>query len=178
TWSRFYMYRAIPRWRASLTLGENYINSDIFSSWRYTGASLESDDRMLPPKLRGYAPQVSGIADTNARVVISQQGRILYDSTVPAGPFTIQDLDSSVRGRLDVEVIEQDGRKKTFQVDTAYVPYLTRPGQIRYKLVSGRSRNYEHTTEGPVFAAGEASWGISNKWSLYGGGIVAGDYNA
>ncbi|HAP0290722.1 TPA: fimbria/pilus outer membrane usher protein [Escherichia coli] len=178
TWSRFYMYRAIPRWRASLTLGENYINSEIFSSWRYTGASLESDDRMLPPKLRGYAPQVSGIADTNARVVISQQGRILYDSTVPAGPFTIQDLDSSVRGRLDVEVIEQDGRKKTFQVDTAYVPYLTRPGQIRYKLVSGRSRNYEHTTEGPVFAAGEASWGISNKWSLYGGGIVAGDYNA
>ncbi|EFC1642170.1 PapC/FimD family outer membrane usher protein [Escherichia coli] len=178
TWSRFYMYRAIPRWRANLTLGENYINSEIFSSWRYTGASLESDDRMLPPKLRGYAPQVSGIADTNAHVVISQQGRILYDSTVPAGPFTIQDLDSSVRGRLDVEVIEQDGRKKTFQVDTAYVPYLTRPGQIRYKLVSGRSRNYEHTTEGPVFAAGEVSWGISNKWSLYGGGIVAGDYNA
>lgn len=178
TWSRFYMYRAIPRWRANLTLGENYINSEIFNSWRYTGASLESDDRMLPPKLRGYAPQVSGIADTNARVVISQQGRILYDSTVPAGPFTIQDLDSSVRGRLDVEVIEQDGRKKTFQVDTAYVPYLTRPGQIRYKLISGRSRNYEHTTEGPVFAAGEASWGISNKWSLYGGGIVAGDYNA
>ncbi|HFO6742172.1 TPA: fimbria/pilus outer membrane usher protein, partial [Escherichia coli] len=123
--SRFYMYRAIPRWRANLTLGENYINSEIFSSWRYTGASLESDDRMLPPKLRGYAPQVSGIADTNARVVISQQGRTLYDSTVPAGPFTIQDLDSSVRGRLDVEVIEQDGRKKTFQVDTAYVPYLT-----------------------------------------------------
>ncbi|HAO9088964.1 TPA: fimbria/pilus outer membrane usher protein [Escherichia coli] len=177
-WNRFYMYRAIPRWRANLTLGENYINSDIFSSWRYTGASLESDDRMLPPKLRGYAPQVSGIADTNARVVISQQGRILYDSTVPAGPFTIQDLDSSVRGRLDVEVIEQDGRKKTFQVDTAYVPYLTRPGQIRYKLVSGRSRSYEHTTEGPVFAAGETSWGISNTWSLYGGGIVAGDYNA
>ncbi|WP_032695211.1 fimbria/pilus outer membrane usher protein [Raoultella planticola] len=178
TWNRFYMYRALPRWRANLTLGENYINSDIFSSWRYTGASLESDDRMLPPKLRGYAPQISGVADTNARVVISQQGRILYESTVPAGPFSIQDLDSSVRGRLDVEVIEQDGRKQTFQVDTAYVPYLTRPGQIRYKLVSGRSRNDEHTMEGPFFISGEASWGIGNKWSLYGGGIFSEDYNA
>ncbi len=178
TWNRYYMYRAIPRWQAKLTLGEDYTNSDIFATWRYTGASLVSDDRMLPPKMRGYAPEVSGIADTNARVVISQQGRILYDSTVPAGPFTIQDLDSSVRGRLDVEVIEQNGRKKTFQVDTAYVPYLTRPGRIRYKLVSGRSRSYEHSTEGPFFAAGEASWGISNKWSLYGGGIAAGDYNA
>ncbi|MFG3824391.1 fimbria/pilus outer membrane usher protein, partial [Escherichia coli] len=120
----------------------------------------------------------SGIADTNARVVISQQGRILYDSTVPAGPFTIQELDSSVRGRLDVEVIEQDGRKKMFQVDAPYVPDMTRPGQLRYKLVSGRSRNYEHSMEGPVFAAGEAFWGISNKWSLYGGGIVAGDFDA
>lgn len=178
TWNRFYMYRAIPRWHSNMTLGENYINSDIFSSWNYTGISLESDDRMLPPKLRGYAPQVTGIADTNARVVISQQGRVLYDSTVPAGPFTIRDLDSSVRGRLNVEVIEQNGQKKTFQVDTAYVPYLTRPGQVRYKLISGRSRRYEHTTEGPVFAAGEASWGINNVWSLYGGGIVAGDYNA
>lgn len=77
----------------------------------------------------------------------------------PQGHFSIQDLDSSVRGRLDVEVIEQNGRKKTFQVDTASVPYLTRPGQVRYKLVSGRSRGYGHETEGPVFATGEASWG-------------------
>ncbi len=114
---------------------------------------------MLPPRLRGYAPQITGIAETNARVVVSQQGRVLYDSMVPAGPFSIQDLDSSVRGRLDVEVIEQNGRKKTFQVDTASVPYLTRPGQVRYKLVSGRSRGYGHETEGPVFATGEASWG-------------------
>ncbi len=81
----FYLYRALPRWQSKLTLGENYTSSEIFSTWRYTGASLESDDRMLPPKLRGYAPQISGIADTNARVVVSQQGRILYDSTVPAG---------------------------------------------------------------------------------------------
>ncbi|EAO7713794.1 PapC/FimD family outer membrane usher protein [Salmonella enterica] len=178
SWSRFYLYRAVPRWQANLTVGENYINSDIFTSWQYTGVSLESDERMLPPKLRGYAPQISGIADTNARVVVSQQGRILYDSLVPAGPFTIQDLDSSVRGRLDVEVLEQNGKKKTFQVDTASLPYLTRPGQIRYKLISGRSREYAHSTEGPVFTAGEASWGISNQWSLYGGLIAAGDYNA
>ena len=178
TWSRFYLFRAIPRWRANLTLGENNINSDIFRSWSYTGASLESDDRMLPPRLRGYAPQITGIAETNARVVVSQQGRVLYDSMVPAGPFSIQDLDSSVRGRLDVEVIEQNGRKKNFQVDTASVPYLTRPGQVRYKLVSGRSRGYGHETEGPVFATGEASWGLSNQWSLYGGAVLAGDYNA
>jgi outer membrane usher protein PapC len=177
-WNRFYAYRAIPTWQSNLTVGENYINSDVFSSWQYTGVSLESDERMLPPNLRGYAPQVTGIADTNARVVISQQGRVIHETTVPAGPFAIQDLDSYVRGKLDVEIIEQNGEKKHFQVDTAYVPYLTRPGQVRYKVVSGRSRQDNHSTEGPLFLAGEASWGISNRWSLYGGAIVAGDYNS
>ncbi|WP_432804707.1 fimbria/pilus outer membrane usher protein, partial [Escherichia coli] len=33
---------------------------------------MESDDRMLPPRLRGYAPQITGIAETNARVVVSE----------------------------------------------------------------------------------------------------------
>ncbi len=94
---------------------------------RYTGASLESDDRMLPPKLRGYAPQVSGIADTNARVVISQQGRILYDSTVPAGPFTIQDWTAPCVVARMLRLSSRTGGKKR-SVDTAYVPYLTRPG--------------------------------------------------
>lgn len=177
-WTRFYLYRAIPTLQSKLTLGENYINSDIFSSWSYTGASLESDDRMLPPRLRGYAPQITGLAETNARVIVSQQGRVLYDSTVPAGPFSIQDLDSAVRGRLDVEVIESNGQRKTFNVDTAYVPYLTRPGQVRYKLVGGRSRYIGHGTEGPVFTGGELSWGVDNNWSVYGGGVFSDAYNA
>ncbi len=177
-WDRFYAYRAFPQIRSKLTLGENYVNSEIFSTWRYTGLSLESDDRMLPPKLRGYAPQITGVADTNARVVVSQQGRILYETTVPAGPFTIQDLDSSVRGTLDVEIVEQNGQKKSFQIDTAYVPYLTRPGLTRFKMVSGRSRTWEHHTEGPVFVGGEISRGITNQWTLYGGGIAAGKYNS
>ncbi|WP_075182341.1 fimbria/pilus outer membrane usher protein [Pantoea sp. 1.19] len=177
-WNRLYLYRALPRLQSRLMVGENYLNSDLFSTWAYSGASLESDDRMLPPKLRGYAPQITGIADTNARVVVRQQDRVLYDSTVPAGPFTIQDLDSSIRGRLDVEIIESNGQKKTFSVDTSYVPYLTRPGQVRYKVIGGRPREYGHRLEGPAFVASELSWGVNNAWSLYGGSIVTEPYQA
>ncbi len=80
----------------------------------------------------------------------------------PAGPFAIQDLDSSVRGKLDVEIIEQNGKTNKFQIDTAYVPYLTRPGQVRYKVVAGRSRDKLHNTEGPIFGTTEAAFGLSN----------------
>ncbi|MEY7214068.1 fimbria/pilus outer membrane usher protein, partial [Escherichia coli] len=32
--------------------------------------------------LRGYAPQISGIAQTNATVTISQSGRVIYQKKV------------------------------------------------------------------------------------------------
>jgi outer membrane usher protein FimD/PapC len=177
-WSRFYAYRAIPRLGAQLTIGENYLNSDIFDSFRFAGASLATDDNMLPPNLRGYAPEVTGVAKTNARVVISQQGRVLQETQVAAGPFRIQDINGAVSGQLDIRIEEQDGSVQEFKMDTASVPYLTRPGTVRYKLAAGRPNDWRHHVNGPLFATGEFSWGVSNGWSLYGGGVAGGDYNA
>ncbi|WP_420492212.1 outer membrane usher protein [Providencia stuartii] len=177
-WSRFYAYRAIPQMRAKLTLGEDYLNSDLFDSFRFTGGSLRSDLNMLPPNLRGYAPEISGVATTNATVIVSQQGRILYQTQVAAGPFRIQDLSDATSGKLDVRVEEQDGTVQEFQVDTATIPYLTRPGAVRYKLSLGKPSTFDHRSSGDVFATGEFSWGISNGWSLFGGSLNSQDYNA
>ncbi|MTD28400.1 outer membrane usher protein [Erwinia sorbitola] len=177
-WSRYYAYRAIPRLRARLTMGEDYLTSDIFDSFRFAGLSLVSDDNMLPPNLRGYAPEVTGVARTNAKVVISQQGRVLQETYVAVGAFRIQDLNDAISGRLDIRVEEQDGSVQEFQMQTASIPYLTRPGSLRYKIAAGRPSDFRHRTNGPLFTTGEFSWGISNGWSMYGGGVVGGDYNA
>ncbi|QFI54447.1 PapC/FimD family outer membrane usher protein [Aeromonas simiae] len=177
-WTRIYAYRALPELMAKLTMGEDYYSSNIFDAWRYTGAVLASDEQQLPPSLRGYAPEVSGIAKTNAKVIISQQGRVIYQTMVAAGPFRIQELNSAVNGQLDVRVEEEDGSLQEFQINTATVPYLTRPGQIRYKLAAGKPSDYQHHLNGPLFATGEMSWGISNAWSLYGGGILSEDYHS
>ncbi len=177
-WTRYYAYRAIPALRARLVVGENYLYSDLFDSFRFTGAALNSDESQLPPNLRGYAPEVVGVAKTNARVVVSQQGRVLYETLVAAGPFRIQDLNDAVSGALDVRVEEQDGSVHSFQIDTAGVPYLTRPGQVRYKLATGRPSNLLNGTDGDFFGTGEFSWGISNGWSLFGGAITDNNYRA
>lgn len=177
-WSRIYAYRAIAALRAKLTVGEDYLDSDMFDGFRFAGASLVSDDDMLPPNLRGYAPEVVGVANTDAKVIIKQEGRVLYEQQVAAGPFRIQNLNDAVSGKLDVRVEEQDGRVQTFQVNTANVPYLTRPGSVRYKLALGKPTDFDHHTNGPSFATGEYSWGVSNGWSLYGGGIGSSDYNS
>lgn len=118
-WSRHYAYRPLPSLGATLTIGEGYLNSSIFDNWRFTGAELKSDDSMLPPNLRGYAPEVTGIAKSNARVTIYQQGRVLYETQVASGPFSIQNISNAIRGKLDVKISETDGSVREFQVDTA-----------------------------------------------------------
>lgn len=178
TWSRFYALRALPSLRADLIVGENYLDSNLFGSFRYTGGNLSSNDNMLPPNLRGYAPEVRGVAKTNARIVIRQMGRVLYDTQVPPGPFRIQDLNDAVSGQLDVRIEEQDGSVEDFQINTASIPYLTRPGLVRFKLAAGNPSDWEHQLDGPTFATGEFSWGVSNGWSLYGGGLGAKDYGS
>lgn len=177
-WTRYYAYRALPMLGAKLTLGEDYLSSSVFDSFRYTGGSLVTDDNMLPPNLRGYAPEVSGVARTNAKVTISQQGRVIYETQVPPGPFRIQDLNNAINGTLDVTIRESDGSTQSYQIDTANVPYLTRPGMVRYRVAAGQPSDTGHHGQGPGFGSGEFSWGISNGWSLYGGTLLAGDYNA
>ncbi|NDJ55755.1 fimbria/pilus outer membrane usher protein [Enterobacteriaceae bacterium 4M9] len=174
TWNQFYAYRPLPTMAAKLTLGEIYLNSQVFDTVRFTGANLASDERMLPPSLRGYAPEIHGVARTNAKVTVMQSGRTIYETTVAAGPFNIQDLRNSVRGTLDVRVEEQDGSVSTFQVNTANIPYLTRPGYVRYNIAGGAPSRYNHRIQGPGFVAGDFSWGVTNAWSLYGGVMTAG----
>ncbi|ENZ7484578.1 outer membrane usher protein [Klebsiella aerogenes] len=197
--SQVYAYRPIPSIKSKLTVGETYYNSDVFDSFRFVGGQLESDDSMLPPNLRGYAPEVTGVAKTNAKVTVTQKGRVLYQTQVAPGPFRIQDLNDAVTGELDVKIEEQSGEVRTFTINTSDIPYLTRPGTVRYKLALGKPQGYEyqyysgetegeyqhdtytdmhHTYGAPVFAAGESSWGINSGWSLYGGFIGSQDYNA
>lgn len=176
--SRLYGFTSLKKLASILTIGENYFYSDIFESWQYSGISLESDDRMLPPKLVGYAPEITGVADTNATVIVRSQNRVLLETTVPPGPFRIQTLDSGVRGILDITIREENGEEKKFSISTASLPYLTRPGRLIYKLVMGKTRyDGHHLTGKPVFS-GEFSYGLSNAWSLYGGTQFNSDYQA
>lgn len=178
-WNQIYAYKPLPSLAAKLTLGETYLNSQVFDSFRFTGANIQSDERMLPPSLQGYAPEIHGIANTNAKVTVTQNGRLIYETTVPAGPFAIKHLQDTVQGQLNVRVEEQNGKVSEFQVQTANLPYMTRPGSVRYNTSMGQSSLNNHKMQGPVFYQGDFSWGMNNTWSLYGGVLLtAKDYNA
>ncbi|WP_180354978.1 fimbria/pilus outer membrane usher protein, partial [Salmonella enterica] len=87
-----YLQRPLSAWRSQLTLGDSFSNGQVLDGVRVRGITLSTDDRMLAPSQQGYAPQIRGIADSNATVTVRQNGYTIYETQVAPGPFVIDDL--------------------------------------------------------------------------------------
>ncbi|MBI7027291.1 fimbrial biogenesis outer membrane usher protein [Pseudomonas aeruginosa] len=176
--SAVYAERALADWRSNLTLGEASTNGQVFDSISFRGVQLASDDRMYADSQRGFAPVVRGIANSNARVRVSQRGNQIYETTVPPGPFVIDDLyPNGSGGDLLVTVTEANGSEHSFTVTYASTAELLRPGVTHYSLAAGQYRSGLMHDE-PMLALGTWRHGFSNMMTGYGGGIVAEGYAA
>lgn len=84
---------------------------------------------MLPESQRGFAPVVRGIARGTAQISIKQNGYEVYQTTVPPGPFAINDIYSlNGNGDLNVTVTEADGSTQNFTVPFSTVPFYSVKG--------------------------------------------------
>lgn len=170
-----YLQRDLVSWSSQLVVGDTYTSGDLFDSTSFRGVRVFTDDRMLPESQRGYAPVVRGVANTNAKVTISQNGVKLYETTVAPGGFVIDDLyPTGYGGDLKVLVTEADGSEHSFSVPYAAVPMSLRPGQHRYSFTAGAVRNLFNTT--PVFTQATWQYGFTNSLTGYGGATVAQGY--
>ncbi|MDH1629565.1 fimbria/pilus outer membrane usher protein [Pseudomonas mosselii] len=175
--NRSYIERDITALKGRLAAGELYSQGDIFDSVRFRGAQLGSDLGMLPDNEVGYAPVVRGIAESNATVEVSQNGYVIYSTTVSPGAFEITDIyPSGSNGDLKVKIIEADGREREFSQAYSYLPVMTRRGSARYNLAVG-----EYDSEGkasPKFTQGTLVYGVSDNLTGYGGLLAANGYKA
>lgn len=173
-----YLQRDIPRISGRVLIGESNTNGIVFDTLPFSGIQIASDDRMLPESQRGYAPDIHGVARTNARVSVEQNGQIIYETTVSPGEFLINDLyPTGYGGDLVVTVQEADGSKQSFTVPYASVAQLLRPGSSRYSVTMGRLRN-ENISDHPALYQGTYQYGINNFITGYGGLQASQDYYA
>ncbi len=164
-----YAQRDLPTLRSKLTLGDSYTDGTVFDTLGLRGVQLGTDDRMLPQSLRGYAPVVHGVAETNAKVTITQNGVQIYQTSVSPGPFTINDLyPTGYGGNLLVTVTEANGRSHSFSVPYASVSQLLRAGTTRYDVAVGRLRNLSVTGQ-PSLVQATVQHGFSNLITGYAG---------
>lgn len=174
-----WLERDITPFRSRLTLGDSYTNGDVFDGINFRGAQLASDDNMLPDSQKGFAPVIHGIARGTAQVSIKQNGYEIYHSTVPPGPFTINDLYAAGNGGdLQVAIKEADGSVQSFTVPYSSVPVLQREGHTRYALTAGKYRSGNDLQEDPTFFQSTLMHGLPAGWTLYGGTQLADRYRA
>lgn len=173
-----YMQRDIPQLQGRVLMGQSNTNGQVFDTLPFSGIQLASDERMLPSSQRGYAPDIHGIARTNARVTVSQSGQVIYETTVTPGEFLIDDLyPTGYGGNLEVTVHEADGSEQTFLVPYSSVAQLLRPGASRYSVTAGEVRS-DSLRGKPALYQAVYQRGLTNIITGYGGLQLSQDYYA
>lgn len=170
-----YVQRDIPQIKSRLLLGEGNTSGEIFDTLSFRGAQISTVDQMLPDSQRGYAPEIRGIARTNAQVSVTQNGNKIYETTVSPGAFNISDLyPTGYGGDLDVTIKEADGSESHFSVPYASMARLKRPGMTYYTLTGGQSRR-DNMVYTPSIYQGTIQHGFTNSLTGYSG--ILGSYN-
>ncbi|TCM69168.1 outer membrane usher protein [Acinetobacter calcoaceticus] len=177
-WSnlRSYISRPIESIQGIAQFGQLYSSGRFFSGLSFNGLNLSFDERMLPESMRGYAPTIQGIAQSNAKVSIYQNNKEIYQTTVAPGPFKITDLyPTNYNGNLTVKVQEADGSVTQFNVPFSAVPESLRTGAQRYDFNIGKTRDIGGDT---YFSDLSYQRGLSNAITLNTGLRLAEDYQA
>ncbi|MDQ0017627.1 outer membrane usher protein [Variovorax boronicumulans] len=183
-----YMQRDIASINGRLLIGDGNTPGNFFDSLPFRGVQLSSDDAMLPDSQQGYAPTIRGVAQTNARVTVRQNGYVIYSTFVAPGPFVIDDLyPTSSSGDLEVTIAEADGRQTKYTQAFSAVPTLLREGTWRYSATVGKYRNgfdggsvlgVRSSLSQPVFMQATLARGLGNEFSIYGGLLMANMYQS
>lgn len=164
-----YLQRDIPVLSAQLVAGETYTDGDTFDSVSIRGMRLYSDDRMRPEGTTSYSPVIRGVANSNAKVSVEQSGRKIYETTVPPGPFELNDLSTTGFGNdLEVTVEESDGSKHTFVVPYSSVTQMVRPRATRWEFGAGELNN-DSLYDAPQVGYATGYYGINNTFTGYAG---------
>lgn len=180
--SNTYVQRDVQALRAEMYAGEKSTGGDVFAeSIPFRGVQLVSEDAMLPSSQRGFSPVVSGIANSTAKVSVRQNGNLIYETTVPPGPFRLTDINAGGSGELETTVTEADGTKHVSTQNFATIGDMKSPGAVDYEVSVGKYHGNNGAFQGsrdPLFGLATARVGLPGYMTLYGGLLVSNKYQS
>lgn len=164
-----YLQRDIAALRSQFLIGDSFTRGDAFDAFSLRGVRFYNDDRMLPGGTSTYAPDIRGVAKSNAKITVTQSGNKIYETSVPPGPFEITDLSTTGYGSdLDVKIEESDGSVRTFSVPYSSVAQMLRPGYARWDIGAGELHE-EGMIDTPKLGYLTGYYGLSNIFTGYAG---------
>lgn len=159
--------------------GQINIANSIFSGDAITGVQIVPEAG-LRRTAGGGGAVVEGIASSTARVEVRQNNALIHTSVVPAGPFTLTDVQLlSGNSDLDVTVIEADGSRQTFTIPAASLGGGTLGATPGYSFAAGQYRPYgDDDSKTPMVMTGTGTWQWSRETNVTSGLMGATGYQA
>ncbi|WP_066745484.1 fimbria/pilus outer membrane usher protein, partial [Proteus myxofaciens] len=166
-----YAYRQLHGISATFYGGRFTPVSRMLSTDKLIAIQVISSDLLSGNDIYRASPTIEDIAETQAEIKVKQQGRIIYETIVPPGPFILKDLSTIGSNELELEIKEADGRiRKSIHYFTS-MPNQLKKGKYQYNFISGYSDNKYHHNDTqnikPIFFLGEFSYGINQKITAY-----------
>ncbi|MEQ5149854.1 fimbria/pilus outer membrane usher protein [Providencia stuartii] len=180
-WENIALYaeRGLYSLKSRLTLGERYTSGDVFDSVPFRGVMLATDDKMSPSSQYQYSPVVRGVARTQARVEVKQNGYTIYDGVVAPGLFELNDLSvSGASGDITVTVWETDGAPQEFVIPYQAPAVSVKEGYLRYSVMSGQYRPSDDNIKKQALAQGAAIYGLPWDMTVFTGIQLAEHYQS
>jgi len=173
-----YAQRSIVPLEKQLQVGQINTQGSLLSGVSITGLQLTPDDALAQSE--GSGVQVSGIArNAQARVDVRQQGRVVYSTLVPAGPFTLSDVPIISRTNdLEVTVTEPDGSASRFTVPASAINGNRLATPAGLSVAVGRYRDEGGETDNPMLATVSDGWRVAPWLNVGAGMMIAERYNA
>ncbi|HHR6146923.1 TPA: fimbria/pilus outer membrane usher protein [Providencia alcalifaciens] len=176
--SRTILSRDIQRLGSELVVGETSTLNDVFDSVPFKGIRLLSNEQMLSRGERGFAPEIRGVAMSNSRIIIRQNGNIIYQTYVAPGPFVINDIyPTGAAGDLEVSIQEEDGSTRVFTQAFSSLPVMQRVGGLKYEIAAGQyDGGITDGSKEQHFMMGTLIYGLPKAITVYTGLLGANNY--
>ncbi|TCW20767.1 fimbria/pilus outer membrane usher protein [Vibrio crassostreae] len=152
--------RALYDLKADLTVGKAFTGNSLVGGGSLLGLGLASNNSMLPSEV-GYTPVFSGIANSDARVTLIQNGSVVYSEIVPPGPFEINEANLLSSGDVIMRITEADGTQREQFFPLTIVSNMLSPDEVEYGVYSGLRDGGSSELSG-VFVAANLGYGFES----------------
>lgn len=152
--------RSIATWRALMQVGQISSQGSLFGGTPLNGIQLYSDSALQ--NINQLVIPVTGVAETASTIEVMQNGRLLYRTLVPAGPFELDRINGVISGQpLQVSVIQENGQHQQFTVITANKVKNDMISAPDYQIGIGqyRQRSSNEDIDKPLIISAEARVG-------------------
>ena len=170
-----YAQRSFVGIKKVLQVGQVSLSNSLFGTGQVLGFQLFPEPALT--SCQDGAGLVEGVAQTQSVVEVRQSGVLVYSTTVPAGPFRLQNFSLlTTRTDLVVTLIGNNNEMRQFIVPAASL--LARAPLVSPGLSFGVGRLEQQNDQAPLLGTVASGWQLTPFSSLNAGILGAGPYRA